>query len=344
MAVRINEVAHRAGVSSATVSRVLAEEPHVREAVRQRVLQAVRDLGYRPSRIARSLRTQSSQILGLIISDIQNPFFTALVRAVEDQAHANQYAIFLCNSDESPKKEALYVDLLLEERVAGVIVAPARPVGSSIYRLVEAHTPVVTIDRCVTDLQVDSVKLDNVSAAYRLIDYLLELGHRRIGAILGAQEITTGAERFQGYTEALAHRGIPLETTLVRRGMPKEPVGYALTKELLSLADPPTALFAGNNLLTVGAIQALREKQITFPKDISLVAFDDLNWTNLINPRLTVAAQPTYQMGQAAMDMLLNRIAHPDLPVQNVVFQSELKIRESCLPLARAEKGASLRP
>lgn len=330
MAVQIKDVARHAQVSSATVSRVLGNKPYISEKVRERVLLAVKELGYQPSRIARSLRIKTSQIIGLIISDIQNPFFTALVRGVEDTASANQYAIFLCNSDENDQKEALYIDLMIAEHVAGVILTPTRELGSSIHRLCDAGIPVVAVDRRVRDLEIDTVVLDNISATSNLLMHLLQLGHRRIGAILGSSEITTGHERFHGYEMALAGYGLSVDPVLVRTGVPNETNGYQFTSELLELPQPPSALFAGNNLLTIGALKAIRDHGLSIPEDISLVAFDDLDWTSLINPRLTVASQPTYKMGVSATNLILSRIAKPSKPTETIVYRTEIQIRESC--------------
>ena len=338
MAASIKEVAQLAGVSSATVSRVLAGKPHVRAEVRQRVLQAVKQLGYQPSRVARSLRVRSSQIIGLIISDIQNPFFTALVRAVEDQAYAHQYAIFLCNSDENSHKEALYIDLMLAERVGGVILTPTRETDSPVAKLQEAGIPVVVVDRRIRDLELDTVVLDNIGAAQALVGHLIEQGHRHIGAILASPAITTGHERCQGYQLALQAAGLPLDAGLIRTGLPKEVLGYQFASELLDLPEPPTALFTGNNLLTIGALRAIHERQLHLPADLSLVAFDDMEWTSLISPRLTVVAQPTYAMGQAAAELILKRIADPNRPAEQILFKPALQIRESTHPIGAVER------
>jgi LacI family transcriptional regulator len=332
MPVQIKDVARHAQVSVATVSRVLANKPYINEETRQRVLLSVKELGYQPSRVARSLRVKTSQIIGLIISDIQNPFFTSLVRAVEDTASANQLAIFLCNSDEDPQKEALYVDLMISEHVAGVIITPTCEVGCSVKRLVDAGIPVVTVDRRVLDLELDTVVLDNISAASDLVTYLLNLGHRRIGAILGSSEITTGHERFHGYEMAISSFGMQIDPNLVRAGLPKEDLGYQFTSELLELQEPPTALFVGNNLLTIGALKSIRDHKLSIPQDVSVVSFDDLDWMLLLNPPLTVASQPTYKMGQSAANLILSRILNPRKPPETIVFGTELKIRESCRP------------
>ncbi len=333
MASTIKDVAKLANVSIATVSRVFADKPFIRESTRKRVLQAAQKLQYKPSRVARSLRTQSSRIIGLIISDIQNPFFTALVRAVEDEAYLHNYAIFLCNSDETAPKENMYIDLMLAEKVSGVIITPASGSGGNLRKLIEAGVPVVAVDRSVTDLDLDTVVLDNVSAACDLVSYVARQGHRRIGAILGSKEITTGHDRYQGYRNALESFGIPLDPALVRMGVPKESVGHRYALELLDSPEPPTAIFAGNNLLTVGAFRAIRERGLRIPQDISLCGFDDMEWTSLITPPLTVASQPIYQMGQEAVRLILAHISHPSKPASKVVFQSRLEARESTAPI-----------
>ncbi len=330
MPVKIQDVARRAGVSSATVSRVLANKPHVSEEVRRRVLAAVEELGYQPSRVARSLRAQRSKIIGLIISDIQNPFFTSLVRAVEDVAYKHQYAVFLCNSDEDIEKETLYIDLMRAERVAGVVISPTRETDNPCQKLIEVNVPVVAVDRRILDLEVDTVVVDNVGAAFNLVRHLINDGHRHIGAVIGSSIATTGRERREGYVRALEAHGLPILPHLIRTGLPKEAVGYQLTGELLDLPDRPTALFTGNNLLTVGALRAIHERGLRIPDDIALVAFDELDWMSLIKPNLTVVAQPTYELGKTATNLLLNRIENSAHPPQEVVLNPPLIIRQSC--------------
>ncbi len=327
---RIKDVARRAGVSSATVSRVLSNHPHVSPETRERVLQAIEELGYRPSRVARSLRAQRSRIIGLIISDIQNPFFTALVRAVEDVAYEHDYAVFLCNSDESIEKEGLYVDVMRAEHVAGVVISPTQEEYSPVQQLVSLGIPVVTIDRMVRGLSVDSVVVDNVGAAYTLVDHVIKDGHTRVAAVVGTPAATTGRERFEGYRRALEDNDIPFDPHLVRRGLPKEHVGYEMTRDLLALPNPPTALFTGNNLLTLGALRAICEAGLQIPDDIALVAFDELDWMPVFDPALTVAAQPTYDLGKRATELLLKRIGGWDGPYEKVMLSPTIHIRRSC--------------
>jgi DNA-binding LacI/PurR family transcriptional regulator len=326
---RIKDVARAAGVSSATVSRVLAHKEYVRESTRRRVLSAVEKLNYQPSRVARSLRVKSSQIIGLIISDIQNPFFTSLVRAVEDVAYESKYAVFLCNSDEDVEKESLYIDLMIAENVAGVIITTTQETNSPCKKLLDANIPLVSVDRRVNDCDVDMVVLDNVKGADELVDHLIEKGHTRIGAIMGLCRITTGRERYEGYLSALARHDIPLDEQLVRFGLPKEETGYRSAIELLSIQNPPTALFTGNNQLAIGAFHAIQSQRLNIPYDIALVSFDDPEWATMIQPQLTVAAQPTYELGRKAAELVMRRIANPGSPCEVVVLPPAIRIRGS---------------
>ncbi len=336
MKIRLVDVALRAGVSTATVSRVLSDHPHVRPEVRGRVLNAIEELGYHPNRVARSLRGQKAAIIGVVISDIQNPFFTHLVRAVEDGAYAQQQAIFLCNTDEDVEKERFYLRLMVAEKVAGVVVCPASERGASLEPLLEAGIPVVTVDRRVYGVEVDSVLVDNVRATAAIIRHIIQDGHRRIAAILPSLTTTTGRQRHEGYLSAMQSAYLPIEEGLVRSGQPREVTGYRLTEEILELPSPPTAIFTGNNMLTVGAIRCLQERGIRIPEDMALVGFDDLEWMSILHPQLTVVAQPTYELGRTALRMLHQRIAEPNLPVRHIVLQARLIIRQSC---ARHDNG-----
>lgn len=329
MPVKIEDVARQAGVSTATVSRVLSGKPYVSNELRERVLDVVQNLDYHPSRVARSLRVNRSSIIGLIISDIQNPFFTAVVRAVEDTAYLSRHSVFLCNSDEDIEKETMYIELMMAEHVAGVIMSPTSGQNDAYRRLVEAGVPVVAIDRRVLNVDVDSVLVDNVGAARRLVTHLIERGHTRIGAVVGDPMQSTGEERLRGYVEALHIHNLPVLPDLIRTGSPRTATGNLLTGELLGLAHPPTAIFTGNNLLTIGALRAIHERSLRIPDDVALAAFDEMDWMFFVKPALTVVAQPTYELGRMAVELLLQRMEAPDVPCQQVVLSPTLHIRES---------------
>jgi LacI family fructose operon transcriptional repressor len=325
--VGIKDVAEAAGVSTATVSRVLANKPHVRPEVRERVLAAVEQLAYRPNRVARTLRSQQSTTIGLIVSDIRNPFFTAISRAVEDTAYAHGYSLLLCNTDEHPEKEELYLKLMQDENVAGIILAPTR---QTIARFADLNidVPIVLVDRTLRNGDVDAVLLDNVTAAYDLTTHLIAQGYQRIGAIIGAVS-TTGRERQRGYEEALRDHGLASSPDLIKYIQPKTAIGRAAALELLDLSQPPDAIFASNSLLSAGALQAIRERRLVIPDDVALVGFDDTIWASLVQPALTVMAQPTDDMGRTATELLLQRLAEPNRPTRKVILQGELRVRES---------------
>jgi len=290
----IKDVAEAAGVSTATVSRVLSNKPHVRPEIRERVLAVVDNLKYRPNRVARSLRVQKSNIIGLIVSDIQNPFFTAVSRAVEDLAYEHKLNVFLCNADENPQKEKMYLDLMRDENVAGVILSPTRQTADSFSEVTKLETPVVVIDRRVRDAEVDSVNIDNVEAAYRLVKHLLANGHHRIGALFGLGS-TTGRERHEGYLLALKEHDIKPMPELVHYVNAWEEEGYQKAKELLALAKPPEAIFTSNALLSAGAFRALKESGLAIPNEIAFASFDETRWGTLVEPPVTVIEQPTYE-------------------------------------------------
>ncbi|MFQ6057978.1 MAG: LacI family DNA-binding transcriptional regulator [Anaerolineae bacterium] len=328
--VTVKDVAKLAGVSTATVSRVLNNHPHIADETRSRVLWAMEQLGYQPSRVARRLRMKSTQILGLIISDIANPFFTSVVRGIEDVAYANQYSLLLCNSDEDPARESLYVDVLQAERVAGIIISPADENSTSCEPLLKNGVPIVAMDRRLRQFDVDTVLVDNVKGAYQATSHLIRLGHRRIGLIGGPPRITTGRERREGYEKALSEHGLEVDQSLIKIGDFKQDSGYQRACELLEMDDPPTAIFTANNLMTLGALNAIHEKGLNIPRDVAIVGFDDMPWAPSLDPPLTAVAQPTYELGCTAADLLLQRIADKDREIVEMKLEPTLIIRDSC--------------
>lgn len=326
----IKEVANRAGVSIATVSRVLNDQPNVTAEARAKVMAAVQALDYRPSRVARCLRTKSTHVIGLIITDIQNLFYTSVTRGIEDVASRNGYSVILCNTDEDAERERLYLEVMHDENVAGIILASATETGHD-PKLLNGHIPVVALDRLITDAKVDTVLVDNVGGARKAVSHLLSLGHRRIGLIRGQQEITTSLERQAGYEQALKEYGLPIDPALIRRADFRQVAdSRQQTLDLLASPERPTALFTANTLITLGTLMAIHEVGLRIPEDIALVSFDDIPWSTLLNPPLTAVPQPTYEIGTTAADMLLARIANPNRPPTQVRLGLQLVIRESC--------------
>ena len=327
--VSIKDVAEAAGVSTATVSRVLSNGLHVRPEVRERVLAAVERLGYRPNLIARSLRSQQSNTIGLIVSDISNPFFTALSRAVEDAAYEQGFSVLLCNTDENPEKETIYLNLMGDTSVAGAIMSPTRQTIAS-FADTNLPFPIVVVDRSISNSDVDAVLLDNVDAAYRLTTHLIEQGYRRIAAL--CSEMSTGLERQLGYEKALRAHGLAPKSDYMKYLAPKADAGYSTTLKMLDLTEPPKALFTVNSLIAVGALQAIRERNLTIPDDIALVTFDETTWASLVQPAITLIDQPTYEIGKTAAELLLQRIADPGRPTRQVILKGQLIVRGSSAP------------
>ncbi|QSI78290.1 MULTISPECIES: LacI family DNA-binding transcriptional regulator [Niveibacterium] len=321
---RIIDVAKHAGVSVASVSRVLSGLPGVSEDTRARVQAAAKALNYRPDLAARRLRSRRTDTIGLIVSDIRNPFFTEVSRAVEDMAYEHGQRVILCNADEDPEKEAFYLELMHNENVSGVILSPTLQLLSQ-FRASDYTFPVVLVDRCERSTEADAVVLDNVDAAYRLTEHLIERGHRRIAFLYGAGS-ATGQQRNEGYSLAMARAGLAAQASALR---PVVADARDAALELLAGRQPPEALMASNGLLLLGVAEAVRELGLPCPERIAVAGFDDLPWVRLVDPGFTVIAQPTYDIGHAAIELLLQRIAQPSQAVRRVVLRGELIVRGS---------------
>jgi DNA-binding LacI/PurR family transcriptional regulator len=333
--VTIKDVAREAGVSLGTASQALRDSPAVRETTRRRVLAVSKRLRYQPSALARGLVTRRTHTVGLLISDISNPFFIRAVRAVEDVAQENGYNVILCNTDEDPTKEKRYLRVLVEKRVDGIILATTAGSLQSVRDVRWRRIPLVLFDRELPRVSVDTVKVDSVLGGRLATEYLLSLGHRRIAIIHGPVVRSTGAERLRGYLLALRAAGLRPEPALIREGNFKQDSGRELTRKLLDLSPRPTALFCTNNLMTVGAIQTLQEQGVRIPADLSLVGYDDMEWWTLTHPPLTTVGQPVYDLGREAMCLLLAQIgANSRHRAQRVILKPELVTRESCRPPA----------
>jgi LacI family transcriptional regulator, fructose operon transcriptional repressor len=327
--VSIKDVAATAGVSTATVSRVLANKPHVRREVRDHVMKVVKALNYSPNRVARNLRSRKSSIIGLIVSDIENPFFQRVSRAVEDTAHEQGYSVMLCNNDESPEKEKRYLRLLRDENVAGVILSPTHRTAAHFAEISFFKIPLVVIDRRVVTDGVDNILIDNPNAAHSIVSHLIAHGYQRIGAIFGAGS-TTGQERREGYLRAIQDHGLERSADLVNFVGPREVDGYRATMALLQLSKPPDAILTSNSMLAAGSLRALREKMVAIPDQIAFASFDETTWTRLIVPALTVIEQPTYEIGRTATEMLIKRIQDPTRSHREVILKAKLIVRQSC--------------
>jgi LacI family transcriptional regulator len=325
----IRDVARLAEVAPITVSRVVNRVGYVGEETRARVEQAIAELGYVPNRLARSLRSKQTHTLGLIITDITNPFWTTVARGAEDAARQAGFNMILCNSDESLDKQAEYIRVLLQKQIDGFLLVPAHSAPESLQSIRQQNVPVVALDRTV-EASVDTVRCDSEGGALALTRYLLELGHRDIAMLSGSPEVSTATERVAGYRRAMEKAGFVMQEGLILYGEFTQASGRDMTRRILARSLRPTAIFAANNFIAIGVLQMLKEKGLQVPSAISVVTFDDLPASLVIDPFLTVAAQPAYEMGQRATELLLSRItgALTDQPVE-ILLPAPLIIRRS---------------
>jgi LacI family transcriptional regulator len=325
----INDVAARAGVSVATVSRTLNGNVTVDPGLAARVRAAAAELGYQPNGLARSLRKRKTAVLALIISDVENPFFTSIARGVEDVAMAAGYSVVLCNSDEKLDKERRYLDVAVEDRVAGVVLSPTAA-GTDVAALLSRGTPVVAVDRPLPG--VDQVLVNTRLAAAEATAHLIRSGYRHIGCVTGPAGVRTADDRLAGYRDALGGAGRDEVPWLVRRADYRTEGAGLAAAEMLA-AGPVDALLVANSTQAIGVLDTLRRAGARLGADVGVVAFDDAPWATLIDPPLTVVAQPAYELGAVAARLLLDRIGGAT---------SEPVTRT--LAAALIERGSSRRP
>jgi LacI family transcriptional regulator len=325
----IRDVAKEAGVSSMTVSRVINNSGYVSDKTKARIEAVIEELGYVPNMLGQSLRLKQTHTLALVITDITNPFWTTVARGVEDAAQENGYSVILCNTDESAEKQDQYITMLLKRRIDGILLVPTRNSAEDVQRIQKQGIKVVVLDRQLPDAQVDVVRGDSISGAYQLTQHLLAKGHRQIAMLAGPQNVSTSTERVDGYRQALREVGLENEA-IVHWGRFSRASGYAMAQKVLTTTPRPTALFAANNFIAVGAYQAVRGATLHIPDDISLVSFGDLPPTLVLEPFLTVADHSSYDMGYQAGKLLIARLVNGDsAELQEIILPAELKIRSS---------------
>lgn len=329
--VTIRDVARVAGVSQSTVSRALNASGYVSDRTRRKVLETARALGFRPNFLARSLKRKATRTLGLVIPDITNPFFPAIVRGVEDTAVRAGYSVVLTNTDNEPERERNALAQLREKWVDGLIVVPQADAAPHLRALAAAGVPLVVIDRIPAGLDVDAVRSDNLRGAYLAVRHLLALGHRRIAHIRGPESSSTGRERQQGYRQALEEAGVPCDPALVVDGDFRFKGGLRAASLLLDRRSRPTAIFAANDLMAMGALHAAAAAGIAVPAELAVVGFDDIMPAALVSPPLTTVAQATYRLGARAAELLIDRLeGRWSGPGRQVILEPELVIRSSC--------------
>jgi LacI family transcriptional regulator len=338
--VTIKDVASQAGVSPMTVSRVINDSDRVSPETERRVREAIAELGYIPSRLARGLSGRRTGTLAVIVPDVANPFFTLIVRAAEEVARRSSYRVILCDTRADLAVERDVIEELIAHRVEGIAIAPVSDRSKPhLARLARFGVPFVLIDRTVTGIDSDAVVGDSVGGAQRLVEHLVGLGHRRIGLIVENDEVSSARERRRGYESALEVAGLPLDPALVVEATPDPDGGFDGMGRLLSTENPPSAVFAVNNLVALGAIEAVRNAGLHVPDNIALVCFDDIELASRLYPFLTALEQPAERFGTLGTQLLLERIQGRGPGRQNVVvLPGRLTVRRSCG--ARADGAA----
>lgn len=341
--VTVRQIAERAQVSVGTVSHVINETAPVRAHLKQRVLDAIRDLGFQPSALAQGLRRNRTSLLGMIIPDVTNPFFPEVVRGAEDVAFRHSYRVVLCNADNEPAKEASYFVDLRSFRVAGMLIIPAADsdLGSKLMGTAGV-LPIVCLDRAPHGWTNDLVVVANRAGARAAAKHLIDIGHREIAVITGPAHVSNAIERLKGFKEACRDAGVSIRPEFIHHGAFDTRTGLQAGKRLFRMLPPPTAIFACNDLIALGVLHASHEEGLRCPDDFSLIGFDSLEFCDYTSPPLTSVYQPGYQLGATAAALLIERIEGSTSPPKQLVLETELRLRSSVLPLHATTSGHPL--
>jgi LacI family transcriptional regulator len=332
----IRDVARLADVSIATVSAVINGKSGVSDKLVQRVRRAMEALDYHPNHVARSLKVRQTNTIGMMIPDVTNPFFADVMHGVEGEARRNNYSVIFCNADEDPELERRQLSMLFSRRVDGVLLAPADSHAAQ-DRLINRRFPLVFFDRIPADFSGTAVVTDNFEASRQAARHLIGLGHRRIAIITGRLNLSNGLQRLEGFRRGLQEANLPFPETYLRCGEFQLETAHKCGLDLMQLAEPPTAVFCCNNKMTLGLMRALGDLRIPCPERVSVLGFDDFDWAVNFSPRLTTVAQPSYQMGKRAVELLLDKLRgqkgssgsdHDTI----VTLKSELRVRDSTAP------------
>jgi DNA-binding LacI/PurR family transcriptional regulator len=330
----LRKVASHAKVSISTVSRVINNVPLVDPKTRQRVEAAIRELNYVPNRVAQRLRSTARKgLIGLVLPDIQNPFYVDVIRGVEAYAYEHNFAVMIGNFGQNEARQKLYLDIFKSEAVDGLIVAPSQGENRHILDAIAEGFSVVCIDRGLGNVDIDVVKVNNRKGAFSATEYLIELGHRRIAHIAGLSHIPTTIERVDGYKAAMEKHAVAVIDELVRYSRSDYESGATIMQELLDLPERPTAVFTANNLLTLGALKTIHDNDLIVPDDLSIIGFDDMYWSVSLNPPLTAVQQSGYDIGNKATELLIQRVGAATQHSTNVIFETTLVKRKSCKQL-----------
>jgi LacI family transcriptional regulator len=330
----IKDVAEHAGVSTATVSHVINNTRYVSESTTKKVREAIKALGYIPSAAARGLASKQSRIIGVVFSDISNPFFTSVYKGIEFELSKAGYELTLANTGEQDEIQEVVLNTMLSREVDGIIVAPTGKASEAIDQIIQMDIPMVMLDRRGPYNHTPLVSLNNVQAAYEATSHLIADGHKKIGIVVGLADVDTTKYRMEGYCKALEEYKIACVEEYICDGNSRIEGGYRAVENLFQLPDPPTALFITNNLMTLGALHAIRDLGLKCPEDIGIIGFDDHDWADIFSPPLTVIRQPTFRMGSRAAGKLIELLGGKQEQdtdtADEEIFSGELIVRGSC--------------
>ncbi|QAV26188.1 LacI family transcriptional regulator [Neobacillus thermocopriae] len=327
--VTISDVAKLANVSTATVSRVLSNSGNVKKETTEKVLEAIQKLNYQPNVLARQLRKLETKTILVVVPDITNTFFSKILRGIERVAIENDYEVLLGDTGNDVERERGYLDILRQKKADGMILLTAR-LESHLLEEMAGEFPVVLACEYLEGSTIPTVSIDNISSARKATEYLINLGHRRIGFISGPLNVILSRDRLKGFRQAMAQHNIPIESFLVQEGDFSFESGYNMMMKFLALDQPPTAVFAANDEMAIGAIKAIKSKGLHVPDDISVVGFDDIKFASIYEPALTTISQPMFEIGKKAMELLIKLINKDQLEKNQYILEDRLVIRETC--------------
>lgn len=329
--VTIKDVAKKAGVSTSTVSRVVGNYGYVSNSTKLKVEKVIEELDYKPNALARSMITKSTKTIGIVVTDITNPFFASVIRSIEDVLWESGYAILLANTDENVERERAVVSAIIERQVDGLILVPSEnKLKPHLEILNKRDIPVVLVDRMVEGLPADVVMVDNENGAYTAVNHLISMGHKKIGMIIDDLNISTNSERLLGYKKALHSAGLPFDASLIKSCKFTSKSAFDLASQMLSQDDRPSGLFCANNFMTLGTLQAIVQAKVKVPEEISIVGFDDIYWFSTGSQQVSTVAQPVKDLGVEAANRLVNRLRGDKSSALEIRLKTTFIDRGSC--------------
>ncbi|OMP66987.1 LacI family DNA-binding transcriptional regulator [Domibacillus epiphyticus] len=327
--VSIKDVAQKANVSTATVSRVISKPEAVKEETSKKVLKAIQELNYQPNVLARQLRRLETKTILVIVPDITNTFFSKVLRGIESVAVSNGYKVILGDAGNDVEREEEYLNVLRQKQADGIVMLTAR-METGVIEKFSVDYPLVLACEYIEGSTIPTVSIDNVSSARKATEYLIALGHEKIGTITGPLNVVLGKDRLKGYTQAMARHNLSVEPFLVQEGTFTFDSGYNMMMKFLALSNPPTAVFAANDEMAFGAVKAVKSRGLRVPEDVSVIGFDDIEFSAIFEPPLTTISQPTFEIGTKAMELLLKLMNEDEITRNQYILEDSLIERDSC--------------